>query len=151
MSLSYAEHPVAQRERHSDAPAAIPARPDYKRLLFMADYPPANNGGAAIIVKQLLRHYDMDRLDVLCGREWHGNQTRAVTESFLPCRHTTVKNYRFVYPRPRRIFGPVMDSLSCLRLFEVKKTARRIIEERGIEAIFTAPYHIEFMLCAYQL
>ena len=103
MSLSYAEHPVAQRERHSDAPAAIPARPDYKRLLFMADYPPANNGGAAIIVKQLLRHYDMDRLDVLCGREWHGNQTRAVTESFLPCRHTTVKNYRFVCPRPRRI------------------------------------------------
>src|SRR5438874_2950271 len=153
MSSTYIETPITERDRHPSAPPP-PLRerePDYKRLLFMSDYPPANNGGAAIIIKQLLRQYDMSRLDVLCAREWYENQTPAVTDSFLPCRHTTVRNYRVFKPRPRRIFGPVMDSISCLRLFEVKKTARRIVRERGIEAIFTAPYHIEFMLGAYQL
>src|SRR3954468_10600969 len=102
MSSTYVDSRPVRSPPAASRAATLRTEIDYKRLLFMADYPPANNGGAAIIVKQLLRHYDMDRLDVLCGREWHENQTEAVTNSFLPCRHTTIKSYRFVHPRPRR-------------------------------------------------
>ena len=123
----------------------------YKRLLFMSDYPPSTLAGAPVIVKQLLRNYDMTRLDVLCCKAWYARATPLVRETYLDCPHTSVPSYRVVDPRPRRVFGPIMSSVDCLRFYRIMDAGRRLIHEKQIEAIFTAPHHCEFGMAAYHL
>lgn len=123
----------------------------YKQLLFMSDYPPGTVAGAPVIVRQLLRHYDMEKLDVFCCRTWYENQKPVVTQSFLPCPHTTFESVKRFDLRPRRFFSPLLASLDCGRLGTIMAKGREVIKKRGVEAIFTAPYGCEFSLAAYLL
>lgn len=117
----------------------------------MCEYPPSTAAGAPIIVKQLLRGYDLSRLDVLCCEAQHTQASEVVRNSYLPCRHTLVRNHERVKLRPRRVFVPLADSLNCIRVYENLKKARALVRERSIEALFTVPWRCEFALAAYLL
>ena len=123
----------------------------YKQLLFMSDYPPSTVAGAPVIVRQLLRHYDMEKLDIFCCRTWHENQKPIVTQSFLPCPHTVFDSVKRFNLRPRRVFQPLQIALDTHRYYDILKKGRAAIKERGVEAIFTAPYGFEFSMAAYTL
>lgn len=123
----------------------------YKQLLFLSDYPPSTVAGAPVIVRQLLRNYDMEKLDVFCCRLWHENQKPVVTQSFLPCPHTTFESAKRLDLRPRRLFSPLLASADCARLSKIMAKGREVIKKRGVEALFTAPYGCEFSLAAFLL
>ncbi|MBB6052796.1 hypothetical protein [Armatimonas rosea] len=123
----------------------------YKQLLFMSDYPPGTVAGAPVIVRQLLRHYDMEKLDVFCCRTWHENQKPVVTQSFLPCPHTTFESVKRFDLRPRRFFSPIQSSIDCGRIKTIVAKGKEVIAKRGVEAILTAPYGCEFSMAAYYL
>ena len=118
----------------------------YKQLLFINDYPPSNVAGAPIIARQLFQSYDQKRMDVLFCGSW----ARSSPESFLPCRHTVVRSYTTKL-RPRRFFGPIEATLNCMRLEKIMGVARRIINERGVEVLFTTSYGAEMPHAAYFL
>ena len=124
---------------------------ELKRLLYMCEHPPSDAGGAPLIVHKLLRDYDMQRLDVLCdARQYELGQS--MRRSFLPCRHTTIRNAegRTEF-RPRRVFNTLGDNLNVLRIGPIVRAGKRIVTERRIELLFTVPWRCEFALAAYHL
>lgn len=124
---------------------------ELKRLLYMSELPPSTAGGQPLIVNNLLRDYDMQRLDVLCDARQH-RVDPLVRETFLRCRHALVRNaegHRSL--RPRRVFGPIGENLNLLRVGTIVRAAQRIVSERGIEAIFTVPWRCDFALAAYRV
>jgi len=123
---------------------------NFKRLLFLCDYPPSTLAGAPIIVKQLLRNYDMDKLHVMCCQKMY-EVNDLIRSSYLTCRHTLIPSLRVIDPRPRRVFGPVMASIECLRAYRILREARRVILEEEIQLLFTVPHRCEFSLAAYFL
>ncbi|MFM7321552.1 MAG: glycosyltransferase [Armatimonadota bacterium] len=124
---------------------------DFQRLLVVNDYPPSTVAGAPVIVRQLLRRYDPDRLHILCCDQWHSRQTDVVRGSFLPCRHTAVPGADINRLRPRRVFVPLSLQWNFLRIGRIVAEGRRIIREEGIEAIFTSTCSMEFSLAAARL
>jgi len=124
---------------------------DFQRLLVVNDYPPSTVAGAPVIVRQLLRKYDPDRLDILCCSRWHSGQTEVVERSFLPCRHTEVPGVDINRLRPRRVFVPLSIQWNFLRVGRIVDAGRKIIRERGIEALFTSTCSMEFSLAAFRL
>lgn len=122
----------------------------YKQLLFINEYPPSTLAGAPLIMRQLLREYDAERLDVLCCDSFYGPAVPLVRESFLACRHTAVRAFN-TNLRPRRVFGPLEATLNCARLPHITALGRRMIRERRVEALLTTSYGAEFPHAAYFL
>ena len=122
----------------------------YKQLLFINEYPPSTLAGAPLIMRQLLREYDPERLDVLCCDSFYRNVGPVVRESYLPCRHTAVRAFNTTQ-RPRRVFGPLEATLNCWRLPKIMRLARRIARERRVEAVLTTSYGAEMPHAAYFL
>jgi glycosyltransferase involved in cell wall biosynthesis len=123
---------------------------EFKRLLYMSELPPSTAGGQPLIVTKLLRDYDMDRLDILCDARQHRVEP-LVSDTFLPCRHTTIRNAeRHTALRPRRAFGLLGDNLNLLRIGTIVRAAKRIIAARKVEAMFTVPWRCDFALAAYR-
>jgi glycosyltransferase involved in cell wall biosynthesis len=120
-----------------------------KRLLYMSEYPPSTAGGAPIIARQFLRRYDQSRLHVLCDSRQHAAALGAGADMLLDCRHTVVPNLEPVLLRPRRLFSPLFDAVNLARIPYIRRRARRIVEQEGIEAIFTLPWRTDFALAAY--
>jgi hypothetical protein len=118
-----------------------------KRLLYMSENPPGQAGGAPIIARQHLRHYDPARLHVLCDRALYAQQ--AGGDALLACRHTTVPNFEVLKLRPRKIFGRLFDVVNLARIPLIKRRAKAIIAQEGIEAIFTIPWRTDFALAAH--
>jgi glycosyltransferase involved in cell wall biosynthesis len=123
----------------------------YKPLLYMCEYPPSTQAGAPVIAKQLLAQYDQARLQVLCCEEQYENRNDVVKDSYLSCEHTTIPTVTSQDLRPRRVFVPIKHTLNCLRTPRILREARRIVEEKNIQAIFTIPWRCEFALAAYYL
>jgi glycosyltransferase involved in cell wall biosynthesis len=124
----------------------------FKRLLILWHSPPAVTAGAPIIVRSLFRDYDPDRLSVLCcAKEYREVVAGGHAKSLLPCEHVVFPNYRVFTPRPYRVSRPIVDAINCLRLFPILRAGRRLIRERGVEAIFTATSTAEINLAAYFL
>jgi glycosyltransferase involved in cell wall biosynthesis len=123
----------------------------FQRLLYMCELPPSTSAGAPIIVRQLLRQYDMSRLDILCCERYHELATPLIKETYLPCSHTRVPSYDRFDARPRRVFRPIIESLNCRRVMRILAHGRDLVRKRQIEAIFTAPWRCEFALAAYFL
>lgn len=123
----------------------------FRPLLFVSDYPPSTLAGSPVIVRQYLRGYDMDKLDVLCCERWHKGMGEVVEKSYLPCRHTTVPAADIHRLRPHRIFVPLTILWNYRRVGRIVAEGRRIIRERGIEAIYTSTCSIEFTIAAYRL
>ena len=117
----------------------------------MCEYPPSTLAGAPIIAKQLFRTYDLSKLHILCCKHEHGSTSELVQMSYLACDYTIVPTYKRFDLRPRRIFGPIQDAINCLRVPRILREARRIVEEKQVEAIFTIPWRCEFALAAYLL
>jgi glycosyltransferase involved in cell wall biosynthesis len=122
-----------------------------KRLLYMCDYPPSTAGGAPVILRQLLSGYDLDRLEILCCGSRYPDDDPLIRQSYLDCNHTTVPSMKRGDPRPRRLFGLVWDTLNLLRIGRIAAAGREIVEQRGIEAIFTVPWRCDFALAALRL
>ena len=127
-------------------PAELGQGRRYKQLLFVNDYPPSGAAGAPIIARELFAEYDPARLDVLYCGSW----ANSAPDTFLPCRHTAVRAYT-TRLRPRRVFVPIEASLNCLRLNHIVNVGRRIIRERGVEALFSTSYGAEMPHAAYFL
>jgi hypothetical protein len=124
---------------------------ELKRVLYMSEHPPSGAGGAPLIVHKLMRNYDMTRLDVLCDARQYRVEP-SVRWSFLPCRHTTIRNAEGrTELRPRRIFNPLGDNVNVLRIGPIVRAGKRIVTERDIELLFTVPWRCEFALAAYRL
>lgn len=123
---------------------------DFKRLLFINEYPPCTQAGGPVIARQLLRYYDQERLDVLCCGSWYHRLAPQARETLLPCRHTVIPSLR-THLRPRRVFARIDNTVDCLRLPYIMRVGRRIIRERGIEAIFSISYGVEMPHAAYFL
>jgi glycosyltransferase involved in cell wall biosynthesis len=117
----------------------------FKQLLFINDYPPASVAGAPILARRLLEDYDPERLDVLYCGSWSN-----IRAGLLPCRHTIVPAYNTKL-RPRRFFLPIEATLNGWRLEKIMKIGRRIVKERGVQAIFTTSYGAEMPHAAYFL
>lgn len=124
---------------------------EFRRLLVVNDYPPSTVAGAPVIVRQLLRRYDPEKLHVLCCRQWYGGQTEVVASSFLPCGHTAISGADINRLRPRRIFVPLALQWNVLRMWRIVEAGRRLIREHGFEAIFTSTCSMEFSLAAARL
>ncbi|HTQ07968.1 MAG TPA: hypothetical protein VMI54_29145, partial [Polyangiaceae bacterium] len=122
----------------------------YRQLLFVNEYPPSTQAGAPLIMRQLLAEYDPERLDVLCCDSFYRDATPLVRESFLRCRHTSIRAFN-TRLRPRRVFGPVEATLNCWRLGHIMNVARRIARERRVEAVLTTSYGAEMPHAAYFL
>ncbi len=122
-----------------------------RRTLIVWHSPPANTAGAPIIVRGLFRGYDPGLLSVLCQASEHRRAAATPGAALLPCEHTLFPNYRPFCPRPYRVFRPIMEGINCLRLFPILRAGRRLIRERGVEAIFTATSTAEVNLAAYFL
>lgn len=129
---------------------AVPGS-EFKRLLFLSSSPPAGTTGAQIIVRQLLASYDQSRLDVLCCDKDHAVALRTAPATLLPCPHTFYPDYYFAELRPKRLFGPLLRTLNYLRIYSILRRGRRLIQEKGIEAIFTASSFVEVNLAAARL
>jgi glycosyltransferase involved in cell wall biosynthesis len=125
-------------------------RPDgFQRLLYMSELPPSTMAGAPVIARRLLSEYDLDRLEVLCCERQYAVPDPVVRGSYLDCQHTAVKNAQRWELRPRRYFGPFWETLNLARVPRIRSLARRIVRERGIEAILTVPWRADFALAAY--
>lgn len=122
-----------------------------KRLLYMCEYPPSTLAGAPVIVKQLLSRYDPDSLEILCCGRMYDPEHPVVGASYLPSRHTVVANLQKLDVPPRRIFGPLWDTLNLCRIPRIVSLGERIVKERDIEAIFTIPWRCDFALSAFLL
>jgi glycosyltransferase involved in cell wall biosynthesis len=124
---------------------------ELKRVLYMCEHPPSGAGGAPLIAHKLLRTYDMERLEVLCDARQH-DVAPLLRRSFLPCRHTTIRNAEGrTELRPRRMFNAIGDNVNALRVGPIVRAGQRIVDERGIEVVFTVPWRCEFALAAYRL
>jgi glycosyltransferase involved in cell wall biosynthesis len=145
---------LADSERGAEAshpgPRAFDQALRYKQLLVINEYPPSTIAGAPVIARQLFGRYDPERMDVLCSGSWYDNVTPTVRETFLPCRHTSIRSFKSNF-RPRRVFEPVDSTLDCARLPWILRVARRIARERGVEALFTTSLGAEFPHAAYFL
>jgi len=124
---------------------------EYKKLLFINDYPPSTLAGSPVIVRQYLRNYPMDRLEVLCCDWWFTNANEVVKQSYLPCPHHRIPAADIHRFRPRRFFVPATQMWNYLRLGRILFEGRRIIREKGIEAIYSSTCNIEFNMAAYRL
>jgi glycosyltransferase involved in cell wall biosynthesis len=122
----------------------------FKQLLLINEYPPCTQGGAPVTARALFRHYDPERMDVLCCASWYDRVTPEVRETFLPCRHTVVPSHKTTR-RPRRLFGPIEATLDCWRVRKIMEMARRIVRERKVEALFSTGYGAEMQHSAYLL
>ena len=122
----------------------------YKQLLFINEYPPSTQAGAPLIMRQLLRDYDPERLDVLCSASFYRDVAPVVRDSFLACRHTPVRAFN-TRLRPRRVFGPIEATLNCWRLRYIMELGRRIARERRVEAVLTTSYGAEMPHAAFFL
>ena len=122
-----------------------------KRLLYMCEYPPSTAGGAPVILRQLFSGYDLDRLEILCCGSLYLEEDPVIGPSYLDCNHTTVPSMKRWDPRPRRLFGPVWETLNLLRIRRIVAMGRELVEQRGIEAIFTVPWRCDFALAALRL
>jgi glycosyltransferase involved in cell wall biosynthesis len=122
----------------------------YKQLLFINEYPPSTQAGAPLIMRELLREYEPERLDVLCCDSFYARASSVIRDSFLPCRHTRIRGFNSAQ-RPRRVFGPIEATLNCWRLPYVMHVARRIARERKVEAVLTTSYGAEMPHAAYFL
>ena len=123
----------------------------YKRLLFVNDYPPSTVAGSPVIVRQYLRHYPMDSLDVLCCDRWYSQGNAVVSNSYLPCPHHRIPAADIHRFRPRRFFVPATITWNYFRLGRIMEAGRRLIRERAIEAIYSSTCSIEFNMAAYRL
>jgi len=143
---------LADAGRSNGAPPEVLAGggTEYRQLLFINDYPPCTAGGAPVITRQLFRHYDPERMDVVCCGSWYDELPPKVRETFLPCRHTSIRSFR-TNLRPRRIFSPLDATLNCLRLDHIMRVGRRIARERGVEAIFSTSFGSEMPHAAFFL
>lgn len=126
-------------------------RTSFRSLLYMCEYAPSTLAGAPVIAKQLLRNYDPTRLHVLTCAHERDASSDLVRQSYLPCDHTFVPNVVTADLRPRRVFIPLKWSANCLRIPRILREARRIVEAKDVEAIFTIPWRTEFALAAYKL
>jgi glycosyltransferase involved in cell wall biosynthesis len=122
----------------------------YDQLLFVNEYPPSTQAGAPLIMRELLREYDPERLDVLCCDSFYGNVADVVRKSFLDCRHTSIRGFN-TQQRPRRVFGPIEATLNCWRLPYIMHVGRRIVRERRVRALLTTSYGAEWPHAAYFL
>ena len=126
-------------------------RDPLKRLLYMSELPPSTMAGAPVIVRGLLADYDTDRLDVLCCRRHHDVANARIRESYLDCRHTTVASAQHWPLRPSRFFGPFWESVNLARVPRIVSVGKRLVEERGAQAILTVPWRADFALAAHLL
>lgn len=121
-------------------------------MLFISGIPPSGGAGAPVIYRQLLRHYNPQKLDVLYCRSWDKEWRQTMGGTLLPCRHTTVG---WLAPglrwKPARLFGHMARTLNLLRLNHIMGIARKIIRDRKVEVIFTATTFCELNLAAYFL
>jgi glycosyltransferase involved in cell wall biosynthesis len=131
------------------AAQAVEGKP-LRRLLYMSELPPSTLAGLPLIARRLLEDYDPERLQVLCCEHEHRSAGELARASYLPCAHTTVRRVRWPGLRPRRIFGPIRESVNALRIPAIAARARELIERDGIEAILTVPWRCEFALAAYR-
>jgi len=127
------------------------SRGDFQRLLVVNDYPPSTRAGASVILRQLLRQYDPEKLEILCCSTWYENQELVVRESFLPCRHHPIPGADIHRFRPHRLFVPLTVQFNFTRIGKILEKGRKIIRESGIEAIFTSTCTVEFSLAAARL
>lgn len=125
---------------------------DFQQMLFINAFPPSGGAGAPVIFRQLLRHYNQEKLDVLYCRSWDKDWRQKMGGTLLPCPHTAVG---WLAPglrwKPARLFGPMARTLNLLRLNHIMGIARKIIRDRKVEVIFTATTFCEFNLAAYFL
>lgn len=117
----------------------------------MSEHPPGPFGGAPLIARQHLRRYDQSLLHVLCDRRLYRAARESGPDALLNCDHTSIAHLEPGLLRPRRVFSPMFDAVNALRVPLIKRAARRIIERRRIEAIFTAPWRTEFAASAFQV
>lgn len=122
----------------------------FKQLLFINEYPPSTQAGAPLIMRELLRGYDPERLDVVCCGSFLDTASSVVRATYLPCRHTRIASFTTTR-RPRRVFGPLESTLNCWRLPRIMQVGRRIARERRVEAILTTSYGAEMPNAAYLL
>ena len=131
---------------------AEPTRdPVFVSLLYMCEYPPSTTMGAPIIAKQLLRNYDSSKLHILCCKRVYRNVSTLTRASYLDCDYTLVPSATRHWMRPRRVFGPLMETVNCGRIPLILARARKIIEEKKVSALFTIPWRCDFALAAYLL
>jgi glycosyltransferase involved in cell wall biosynthesis len=121
-----------------------------RRLLYMSELPPSTLAGLPLIARRLLEDYDPERLHVLCCDHEHRAAGALAQASYLPCAHTSVRRVPWPELRPRRVFGPIRESVNALRIPAIARRARQVIESEGIEAILTVPWRCEFALAAYR-
>jgi glycosyltransferase involved in cell wall biosynthesis len=124
---------------------------EFKKLLYLCNYPPCDLGGACIIMKQIFSHYDPDRLNVVCDGDWLTSARAKCPESLIHCRHESVPNRLPPDLRPRRFWGKVRSILNLRRADEIFATGKSIIEEQSIEAIMLPLYCPEFAIAGYRL
>lgn len=130
-------------------PFSYPAEA-YRQLLMINEYPPSTVAGAPVIARQLLRYYPPERLDVICCASWYKGADPKVRSTFLQCRHTPIRSFRYNL-RPRRIFSPIESTLDLMRLPRIMEVGRRIIRERKVEALFSISFGPEMPHAAYFL
>ena len=124
---------------------------EFKRLLYLCNYPPCDLGGACIIMKQVFSQYDPERLTVLCDRDWLSSAKAKCPQSVLPCRHESVLNRLPLDLRPRRFWGKLRSILNLRRADEIFAIGKSIVEQQGIEAIMLPLYYPEFAIAGYRL
>jgi glycosyltransferase involved in cell wall biosynthesis len=111
------------------------------RLLYVCDWPPSNFGGGPILMSRLLREYPPDTITVLTSTRFARISPK---EGRLECDEITVplsEGYgRFGLGRLRLL-------LNWLRIPVIAWTARRVIRQREIAAIFTV-LHGQFCFAA---
>lgn len=122
---------------------------EFKQMLFISGMPPSGGAGAPVIFRQLLRHYDQEKLDVLYCQSWDREWRARMGHTLLPCRHTSVWSLPCDRWKPARVFGPIVRTLNLARIPAIMRAARRIILERKVEAVFTATTMCEINLAAY--
>jgi glycosyltransferase involved in cell wall biosynthesis len=125
---------------------------NYKKMLYMCEYPPGTDAGGPIIAKKLFEKYDMSSLHIMCCKKQYEGMSEMAKATRLKCKHYAISGYyQFAELRPKRIFAPLCETLNCLRVFKIIKVARSIIAKNKIEAIFVIPWKCEFALSAYFL
>jgi hypothetical protein len=142
MMLTRPINPVSEATVETERP--------FKQLLFLNEYPPCTVAGGPVIARQLFRHYDPAKMDVICCDSWYGRALPKVRETYLPCNHISIPSHRTLR-RPRRLFAPIEATLDCRRMDKIIDIGRKIIREKNVKALFTMSYGCEMPHAAYFL
>ncbi len=136
--------------KYADFWGTLRAHLTFRKLLYVSEYPPSTAGGAPVIARQLLRYYDMSRLQVLCDAQQYAAGGPMVRGTHLSCPHTVIPNAERVLLPLRRLVTPLLAEINVLRVGRIRRVVERITTREGTEAILTLPWRCEFALAAYQ-